>query len=225
MDHQLERVGVVAPRHLGVRNRMIVARLRCKQPGEPVVAAVDEVEVEVIGQRPPSIGARRSVEQLVHRGDVIVFHLTFDLKTPHGARLPAPLPALLPGWSRPVGPSAWRGVRSSVQTRFPPTCLPGRVGHPPPDLAERRPLPRGRRFVFSRLGEWRAARCARRSEVGAPLRGLPRRCRRARCRRTARRGRLPVRGSGRRCRRWSRVPTTSVRARQPRSDAIGGRND
>ena len=124
MDHQLERVGVVTPRHLGVRNRMIVAWLRCKQPGEPVVAAIDEVEVEVIGQRPPSIGARCSVEQLVHRGDVIIFHLTFDLKTSHGARLPVQLPALLPGRSRPVGPSARRGVRSFLQTRFPPTCLP-----------------------------------------------------------------------------------------------------
>ncbi len=66
-----------------------------------------------------------------------------------------------------------------MQTRFPqPVCCERRA--PPPDLAERRPLPRGRRCVFSPPGEWRAAGCVRRSEVGARLRGWRRRCRRAR---------------------------------------------
>lgn len=89
MDNQLERIGVVAPRYLSVCNWMIVTGLRCKQPGKTVMSAIDQVEVEVVRQRPPPIGARCSVKKFVYCGDVVIFHLTLDLKKSHYQRLPA----------------------------------------------------------------------------------------------------------------------------------------
>ncbi len=88
VDHQFEGVRVVAARDLGVRNRVVMTRLGGQKSGEPVEAAVDEVEVEVVGQWSATIGPSSRVEQVGDAGDVVARHLAFDLEASHGARVP-----------------------------------------------------------------------------------------------------------------------------------------
>ena len=103
----------------------------------------------MVRQRPPSIGARCSVKKFVHCGDVVIFHLTFDLKKSHRRRLPfvgsGPFALVeLSGWTLGLG-----GSNVIFANEVPANLFAVDVGHPPPDSAERRLLSRGRCFVFS----------------------------------------------------------------------------
>ena len=72
---------------------MMVPGFGRQEAGEPVEAPVDEVEVEMVGQGAPPIGASRRVEEFGDVGDVVGAHLTLDLETSHGSRVPVePLP-------------------------------------------------------------------------------------------------------------------------------------
>jgi hypothetical protein len=66
---------------------VIVAGLGGEEPREAVESAVHEVEVQVVRQWPPPVGAGCRVEQLGDVRDVVGRHLALDLETTHGPRV------------------------------------------------------------------------------------------------------------------------------------------
>ena len=87
MHYQLEGVGVVAARDLGIGNGMVVARFPCDERSEAVMAPIDEIEIEVIRKWSASISPCCSDEQFVDHSDVVAFHLSLNLETPHELKL------------------------------------------------------------------------------------------------------------------------------------------
>jgi hypothetical protein len=89
MHDELESPRIVAPRHLGIRDRMLVARLPRHESGKTGTATLDEVEPLVIGQGGMAVGAGGRIEQLADHRDVGRGHVAFHLEPGHGGRVAA----------------------------------------------------------------------------------------------------------------------------------------
>ena len=84
VDHEFESMRVVAAGDLRVGDGMVVAGLGRQESGESVEATVDQVEIQVIRERPAAVGAGGGIEQLGDARDVVARHLALDLEAPHG---------------------------------------------------------------------------------------------------------------------------------------------
>ena len=63
VHHELERPAARAAGDLGVADRMVVAVLPGDQPGEPLPAALDQVQPGVLVERGVGVGGAGRVEQ------------------------------------------------------------------------------------------------------------------------------------------------------------------
>lgn len=97
MNDEFEGERIVTFADLGISDRVIVAWFPGHESRETLASTVDEIEPEVIGQRPMSICPLSRSDQIAHDREIIAMHLAFDVENVHAVTLP------LRPWSSPRG--------------------------------------------------------------------------------------------------------------------------
>jgi hypothetical protein len=90
VDDELERPAVVASRHLGVADGVIVARLPGDESRESLTASLDQIEPRVLVDRGVGVRCRCRIEKAAHRVDVSPIHVALDLYPDHDCRVAVP---------------------------------------------------------------------------------------------------------------------------------------